>query len=299
MWLLTITTFLWAASFSLIGVYLAGQVDSWFSVLVRVMLAAMVFLPFLRWRGLSLKVISLYMAVGACQLGVMYLFVFHAYHYLTVAEFLLFTIMTPLYVTLIYDLMGRQRLRWGYALSSLLAVAGAAIIRYDRLSESFWIGLLLVQLANIFFAIGQVGYKRLMEIHPIPQRVAFSWFYLGACAVAIIGWLMFGDPQKLPTTQLQWGVLVWLGVGASGIGYFMWNYGATQVDAGTLAIMNNMLVPAGLLVNFAIWQQHPNWLNFTIGGSLIVASLWVHHRWILRPVSPTANCPPRAGAQNE
>ncbi|MDE9567373.1 EamA family transporter, partial [Xenorhabdus bovienii] len=85
--------------------------------------------------------------------------------------FLLFTIMTPLYVTLIYDLMGRNRLRWGYALSSLLAVAGAAIIRYDRLSESFWIGLILVQLANIFFAIGQVGYKRLMEVHPIPQRI--------------------------------------------------------------------------------------------------------------------------------
>ncbi|MEQ2024335.1 carboxylate/amino acid/amine transporter [Xenorhabdus szentirmaii] len=298
MWLLTITTCLWAASFSLIGVYLSG-VDSWFAVLVRVALAAMVFLPFLRWRGLSLKVIALYMTVGACQLGVMYLFVFHSYHYLTVAEFLLFTIMTPLYVTLIYDLIGRNRLRWGYALSSLLAVVGAAIIRYDRLSESFWIGLVLVQLANIFFAIGQVGYKRLMEVHPIPQRVAMSWFYLGACAIAAVGWLLFGDPQKLPTMQLQWYVLIWLGIGASGIGYFMWNYGATQVDAGTLAIMNNMLVPAGLLVNFAIWKQHPDWLSFSIGGSLIVASLWVHQRWILKPASQTANCPPRAGGQHE
>jgi drug/metabolite transporter (DMT)-like permease len=34
-------------------------------------------------------------------------------------------------------------------------------------------------------------------------------------------------------------ILVWLGVVASGLGYFMWNYGATQVDAGTLGIMNN------------------------------------------------------------
>lgn len=37
----------------------------------------------------------MYMAVGACQLGIMYLFVFHAYNYLTVAEFLLFTVLTP------------------------------------------------------------------------------------------------------------------------------------------------------------------------------------------------------------
>ncbi|RLR64112.1 EamA family transporter, partial [Pseudomonas aeruginosa] len=42
MWLLVITTLLWAASFSLIGEYLAGQVDSWLSVLIRVSLAALV-----------------------------------------------------------------------------------------------------------------------------------------------------------------------------------------------------------------------------------------------------------------
>lgn len=65
---------------------------------------------------------------------------------------------------------------------------------------------------------------------------------------------------------MQWGVLVWLGVVASGLGYFMWNYGATQVDAGTLGIMNNVHVPAGLLVNLAIWQQQPHWPSFLIGG---------------------------------
>ncbi|HGJ5884738.1 carboxylate/amino acid/amine transporter [Arsenophonus sp.] len=282
MGLLVITTLLWAASFSLIGEYLAGQVDSWFAVLVRVALATMVFLPFLRWRGLSLKIILLYMLVGAFQLGIMYLFVFHAYNYLSVVEFLLFTVLTPLYITLFYDLLERQHLRWGYLLSAMLAVTGAAIIRYDHLSGSFWLGLLYVQLANISFAIGQVGYKRMMEIYPIPQRQAFSWFYIGACTIALFGWMIFGDVSKLPTTKIQWGVLIWLGVGASGIGYFMWNYGATQVDAGTLAIMNNMLVPAGLLVNFVVWQQHPDWLSFILGSSLLLLSLWVHRHLLYR-----------------
>lgn len=41
--LLIITTILWAFSFSLIGEYLAGSVDSYFSVLMRVGLAALVF----------------------------------------------------------------------------------------------------------------------------------------------------------------------------------------------------------------------------------------------------------------
>lgn len=297
--LLIITTILWAFSFSLIGEYLAGHVDSYFSVLMRVGLAALVFLPFLRPRGQTLKTIALYMLVGALQLGIMYLFSFRAYLYLTVSEFLLFTVLTPLYITLIYDLLSKRKLRWGYALSALLAVVGAAIIRYDKVSDHFWTGLMLVQLANISFAIGMVGYKRLMEVHPMPQHNAFAWFYLGAFLVAVAAWFTLGDPQKLPTTTLQWGILVWLGVVASGLGYFMWNYGATQVDAGTLGIMNNVHVPAGLLVNLAIWQVQPHWPSFIIGGTVILASLWVHRRWVAPRSSQTADDRKRGSALNE
>lgn len=297
--LLIIATLLWAFSFSLIGEYLAGQVDSYFSVLIRVGLAALVFLPFLRFKGYSPKILLLYMLLGAIQLGVMYLLSFQAYLYLTVPEFLLFTVMTPLYITLTYDLLRGTKLRWGYAFSTLLAVIGAAIIRYSQVSENFWTGLLLIQGANICFAVGMVGYKRLMEIHPMPQHSAFSWFYLGAFLIVAIAWFMLGNPEKLPTTSLQWGILVWLGVGASGLGYFLWNYGATQVDAGTLGIMNNALIPAGLLVNLAIWQTQPHWPSFIIGGSVIVASLWVNQRWVAPRCEQKAGVHKRADVSNE
>ena len=297
--LLIITTILWAFSFSLIGEYLAGHVDSYFSVLMRVGLAALVFLPFLRLRGQTIKTILLYMLVGAMQLGIMYLFSFRAYVYLSVSEFLLFTVLTPLYITLIYDLLSKRRLRWGYVLSALLAVAGAAIIRYDKVSDHFWTGLMFVQLANISFAIGMVGYKRLMEIHPMPQHNAFAWFYMGAFIVAVVAWFMLGNPQKLPTTTLQWSVLIWLGVVASGLGYFMWNYGATQVDAGTLGIMNNVHVPAGLLVNLAIWQEQPHWPSFIIGGTVILASLWVHRHWVAQRSEQMADGRKRDSALSE
>lgn len=276
MLLLIMTTLLWAFSFSLIGVYLSGQVDTWFAVLIRIVLAFAVFIPFLRWRNTSVRQICLFMLIGACQLGLMYVFYYQSFLYLTVPEVLLFTIMTPIYVTLIYDLLSRRKLRVGYLFTALLAVFGAAIIRYDQLSSQFWLGLMFIQGANICFAIGQVGYKRLMEVYPMPQHNAFAWFYLGALAIAVIGYALFGNANKLPTTLLQWGILIWLGVGASGLGYFMWNYGATQVDAGTLAIMNNALIPAGLVVNFALWQEEVNWLRLIIGGSIIVATVFVH-----------------------
>ncbi|TMV82459.1 EamA family transporter, partial [Salmonella enterica subsp. enterica serovar Typhimurium] len=97
--LLIITTILWAFSFSLFGEYLAGDVDCYFALLLRVGLVALVFLRFLRTRVHILKTFSLYLLVGAMQLGIMYMLSFHAFLYLTISELLLFTVLTPLYIT--------------------------------------------------------------------------------------------------------------------------------------------------------------------------------------------------------
>src|SRR5690606_23022019 len=69
------------------------------------------------------------------------------------------------------------------------------------------------------------------------------------------------------------------GLVASGLGFFFWNRGATQVDAGTLGIMNNALIPAGLLVNLLIWNQQADLLRLGLGGAVIGLSLWLNLRW--------------------
>ncbi|VDY46857.1 10 TMS drug/metabolite exporter EamA [Salmonella enterica subsp. enterica serovar Daytona] len=101
----------------------------------------------------------------------------------------------------------------------------------------------------------------------MPQHNAFAWFYLGAFLVAAVAWSLLGNAQKLPETTLQWSILVFLGVVASGIGYFMWNYGATQVDAGTLGIMNNMHVPQDC------WLILPSGISSPTGQALLQARL--------------------------
>jgi drug/metabolite transporter (DMT)-like permease len=69
---------------------------------------------------------------------------------------------------------------------------------------------------------------------------------------------------------------------ASGLGYFLWNKGATRVDAGTLAIMNNALVPAGLLVNLLIWNRDADLARLALGGAVIVAALVINQVWARR-----------------
>lgn len=43
------------------------------------------------------------MGIGAIQLGLMYVFYYHSFLFLSVPEVLLFTVMTPIYITLIND----------------------------------------------------------------------------------------------------------------------------------------------------------------------------------------------------
>lgn len=167
MTLLILITLLWAASFSLIGVYLAGQVDGYLVVFIRMILALITVLPLFRWRHLSpqngqLPQLAKLAVIGAVQIGAMYLFLYHAFLYLSVAEVLLFTIFTPLYITLIDELiLNRKHLPLLWWIAAAVSVCGAAIIRYQPLSDDFITGFFLIQAANACFAAGQVAYKRL------------------------------------------------------------------------------------------------------------------------------------------
>lgn len=270
-------TLLWAFSFSLIGVYLAGQVDSYFAVLSRVALASLVFAPWLLRAPLAPKLAVQIMGIGAIQLGLMYLFYYQSFLLLSVPEVLIFTIFTPVYITLLHDLL-EGHFHGRYLLSALLAIAGAAIMRWNSLNDDFWFGFLLVQGANLCFASGQVLYKYRLEHWPAATPPAhhtlFGWFYLGALLIALPAWLLLGQPQY-PTTSLQWGILLWLGLVASGLGYYLWNRGATKVNSGQLAIMNNALIPAGLLVNLLIWNRDTDVLRLTVGAGLMLAALWL------------------------
>ena len=273
--ILSAVTLLWAFSFSLIGVYLAGQVDSYFAVLTRILLAVLVFLPLLIRHPVRPALALRVMAIGAIQLGLMYVFYYQSFLLLSVPEVLVFTIFTPVYVTLIYDFLA-GRFHSSYLLTAALAIIGAAVMRYDQLSNDFWLGFFVVQGSNLCFAGGQVLYKRLVETwpssKPIAQHHTFGWFYIGALLLVLPLWALLGTDQY-PATPVQWGVLLWLGVVASGLGYFLWNVGATRVSSGQLAIMNNAPIPAGLVVNLLIWNRDTDVLRLVLGAGIMMLAL--------------------------
>lgn len=274
---LIFVTIVWAFSFSLIGVYLKG-VDSSFSALLRVVLALICFLPFMKFKNVNTKLAFYSTFIGAIQIGCMYIFYYSSFKYLSVAEVALFTIFTPFYITIFYDLLER-RFRKLYLISVSIAILGAFVIKYNGLNGEFLKGFLLIQGANICFAIGQSLYKFKFEQYNLKeQRDTFGYFFAGASLVCIFVFLIFGDNTKIYLNSTQIFVILWLGIVASGLCYFLWNKGACEVDSGVLAIMNNALVPAAIIVNLIFWGKDIDTIKLLIGGGIIYLSLVIHKK---------------------
>lgn len=276
---LIIVTLIWAFSFSLIGEFLKG-VDSVFLAFLRVVFAFICFLPFIKFKNVNKNLALKISLIGAIQIGIMYIFYYKSFEYLKVYEVALFTIFTPFYVTLVYDIL-KLNFRPLYLLSVAIAVFGAFIIKYNGINSEFLIGFLYIQIANLCFGLGQSAYKFLLEKADFKeQKELFGYFFIGASFVTFIALLIFGNPQNFSITLFQFGVILWLSIVASAIGYFLWNKGACEVDSGVLAIMNNALIPVAIIINLIFWQKDTDLLRLIIGSFIIYLSLILHKKFI-------------------
>lgn len=254
MFYLTAVSILWAFSFGLIGSRLVG-LDPSFVAVARLGLAFVAFMPFVRLKGLSRGELLQLFGLGALQFGVMYLCYIRAFAYLPSHLVALFSVLTPLYIILGYDIL-RRRWRWQLFGCALLSVAGAVVIKFAEPKGSFWVGFGLMQLANIAFGLGQLFYREWRLKRPEARdREVMGVLYAGATALAGMGFLIQGDFSKASPSAEQWGVLLYLGVIASGIGFFGWNKGAAKSEPGVLAAFNNAVVPLGMAASLFLFGE--------------------------------------------
>ena len=270
---LLITTFIWAFSFSIIGHYLSPDINPWTLSLLRTVIALIIFLPII-----DLKIPRKHMLVmgliGAIQIGIMYLLYLNAFLFISVSKILLFTITTPLYVTIVSDIID-QRIRSLFLMLSIGSIIGALLIRFTSFGTNDIVGLFLIQGANLCFATGQVLYKNFIKNSKRSSRGMsdFAYFYFGALVITIIGFMLSNSNISLPTNLFQWTLVIWLGAIASGLGFYLWNRGALLVSSGTLAVMNNLVIPLGLIIEIIIFSKVINLETFLIGTLIIIGTI--------------------------
>ena len=205
------TSLIWAFSFGLIKANLTG-LDSNFVAWARLLVALLVFLPFLRTRDLALPLAVRFFVIGLIQYGIMYICLIYSYQFLQAHQVALFTILTPLYVTLINDSL-QKSFHPTFLASALLAVLGTGVIVYSQIGQGELLtGFAIIQLSNFCFALGQVLYKQTMAKNPgINDRKVYAILYLGAVAVTGIAAGLSTNWTSLQISGKQIFTLLYLG----------------------------------------------------------------------------------------
>ena len=277
---LAIVSIIWALSFGLIGQALS-EVDPFFAATMRLGIAGLVFIPFLRWSKIPHGSHFILVGCGAVQFGVMYVCYMKAFQIVPEQSHLvaLFSILTPLYVVLINDLRKRE-FHPKYLYAALLAIAGAATIKARTGSmDSLWITFGLMQVAGLAFGFGQVYYRDWKRKHTeVKDHQVFALLYAGGFGVAAIACAFFTNWERTQLDAKQLQVLTYLGIVASGLGFFLWNKGAAICRAGTLAAFNNAVVPLAMVCSLFIFGEGSGLeggaiLRLILGSALIIAAV--------------------------
>jgi len=271
---------IWSFTFGLIKYNLAN-LDANFIAFLRSLFALPIPLFFLKTSNLDKKQILTFIVLGAIQYGIMYLSWTRSFFYINAHLVGLFTAMTPLYITLI-SAISQKRLSWLNVFTSTASFIAISIIYYNDFNSvpGLLQGFILVQIADISFAFGQLTYKSFRDKLPrLQDHEVFALMMFGSTIVTAIatassnGWDFFAK-----ISPEQFGIILYLGIVSTGLCLFLWNKGACMVNNGTLAIMNNLKIPLGVLVSIFIFQEKADLIKVIASLMIILVCVFVHEK---------------------
>lgn len=217
---------------------------------------------------------------GGIQIGLMYGPYTLAFRYLKSHEVAFFTMTTPLFVALIVILgdftfhrqyLTKPTLR--LLLAATLATLGGLIVSMNNEgNHSIIVGTALVQVSNLFFALGLFLWSRWFEKEQDTLSL-MTPFFLGAFSVSIVLCIVFSDQIRLPQSN-EWLTLIWLGAISSGLGFYLWNKGALIVNDTLLSVSNNLKLPIAIAISILIFNESANIKSLLSGICLITIALW-------------------------
>lgn len=275
---LIFVSLVWGFSFVIIKGSLS-TLDSSFVSFARILLSLIVFIPFLRPAGIDLREKLHLMLIGSVQFGLMYLAYIAAFRDLPAHVIALLTTTTPVFISIFAGLYARKFFK-ALLLVALLAFAGGAVLQFpDQPLAANVRGIVLVQISNAAFAFGQIAYRKWMAARPqLKDQRIFAFLYGGAAIVTGVFSLFITPYSRISIGPDQWLAIIYLGIIASGLSFFLWNVGSRAVNEGILAVMNNMKIPVAVIASLAILGETANWLRLLAGCTLLAAALYLNSK---------------------
>lgn len=274
---LVIASVIWAVVFGVTKYMLPG-IDPQLIAFIRCGIAAFIFIPFFFVKGgarISREAKTRAILIGAIY-GVMYTPYIMAYKYLNAYQVGLMTLTASLYACFFHDLYRRKwSLRsYGYALLSML---GSFVILYREGGLNIVLkGAILVEMASLCFAFAQISYKKLKQKNPeVADRSLFSYVHLSSAVVAGVMCYLLSDYSKMASiTSKQWFALVYLGIFATGIAFYLWNKGCSRAAITVIVVANNLKVPIIAGMSYFIFHEREHPVQLLCGAAIIGIALF-------------------------
>lgn len=217
-------------------------------------------------------------AAGLLCIGA--LFGYHALFFLAlkrapVVEANLLNYLWPLLIVVFAALVGGTRVRAGQWLGTLLGLAAAAllVLRGGRpdLAPAHLAGYLAALGAAVIWALYSVLNRR---FEAVPSSAM-----AGAClAVGVLGAAAHAAFETtVAPTATQWLAIVALGLGPTGIAFWLWDIGTKRGDIAVLGTLSYAapLLSTGLLLAFGRAQPHPTQV---VAVALLLLGAWLSVR---------------------
>lgn len=191
--------------------------------------------------------------------------------------------LTPVFVVSLLALWKRTSPGWKKISGIALAVLGAAIVLVDRgasVSSEQTLGNVMVLAASMSWAAYTViGRSLIVKYGPV-QTTAMS--FIAGLALYIPVWAAI--PVHDPMTVLishgwfeHWAQLFYLGVITSGVGYGLWYYALSRMEASRVSVFNNLQPVLTSVLSFAIFGTVPT-VMFIVGGAIAIAGVVLTQR---------------------
>ena len=271
MFYLVIATICFSLSFGLIKNQLS-TLPSDVVVFLRLLIATLAFLPFIK--NIKSKKHLIALGIGIIQFGIMYFAFIKSFKIFQGNEIAVLTTSTPIFV-MIWSVLFGERFKLSYAFYISLAIAGALMIVWKNVPFNMALqGILLMETANCSFALGQVLWRKYIADNSAEYMASA---YFGALLFAL-PFVIISESLPIHLTTGQTISLLYLGIVPTALGFWLWNKGSLMVSSSSLAVMNNLKIPLGVLFAIIFFHEKINVSNYIIVASLILLALYLSQK---------------------
>lgn len=217
-------------------------------------------------------------AAGGLCVGA--LFGYHALYFIALkrapaVEANLINYLWPLLIVVFAAAIGGTRVRAGQWLGTLLGLVAAVLLvtrgRSLHIDPAHLPGYAAALGAALVWALYSVLNRR---FESVPSSAM-----AGAClVVGVLGGIMhFAVETTVPPTPLQWALIVLLGLGPTGIAFWLWDIGTKRGDIAVLGTLSYAapVLSTGLLLAFG--RASPHWTQ-AVAVALLLTGAWLSTR---------------------